>query len=184
MGVADWPTAARSASLPEHIAEGDAHGAGKTHAATRQPRRLARLPGSPLALTTMLQRRLFYVGVIAVIWVSVVPADALVEAGIWDKAEHAGAYALLALFGCVAYRTTAQRNRLAVSLVALGIALECVQTQVPGRVGDLGDVLANTIGVLLVYVTYAGATALGIRSKTPDCVTPMRWTENRPRLQT
>ncbi len=121
-----------------------------------------------LTLSTTLRRGLFYAGVIAVIWVSVVPADALVETGIWDKAEHAGAYALLALFGYVAYRSTTQRNRLSVSLVALGIALECVQTQVPGRVGDLGDALANTIGVVVIYITYRTVAALGIRSTTHD----------------
>jgi VanZ family protein len=105
-------------------------------------------------------RALFYAAVALVVCVSVLPADALWETDIWDKAEHASAYAFLALLGSLAYRSTGQRWKLAASLVALGVGLEIMQTQIPGRVGDFYDATANTVGVVLGLIATALAGSL------------------------
>ena len=48
-------------------------------------------------------RTLFFVGVIAVAWLSLAPQDALPEVDIWDKLGHFLAYAVLGVFCGVAY---------------------------------------------------------------------------------
>lgn len=95
-------------------------------------------------------RALFYAAVAGVVYVSVLPAESLVETGVWDKLEHAGAYAALTLLGLTAYRSPKQAPLLAAALAALGAGLEVVQTFVPGRVGDPADAAANAAGVVLI----------------------------------
>ena len=48
-------------------------------------------------------RTLFFVGVIAVAWLSLAPHDAIPEVDIWDKLGHFLAYAALAVFGGLAF---------------------------------------------------------------------------------
>ena len=44
-------------------------------------------------------RTLFFVGVIAVAWLSLAPHDAIPEVDVWDKLGHFLAYAVLAVLG-------------------------------------------------------------------------------------
>ena len=113
---------------------------------------------------TNLFRALFYSAVAAVIYVSVLPSEALVPTVFWDKLEHAAAYFVLGLLGAAAYRNPAHRLPLAVGLVTLGAALEIAQTQVPGRSGDIADCVANCVGVLLAIA--AGESVRRLRPNT------------------
>jgi VanZ family protein len=94
-------------------------------------------------------RGAFAIAVIAIVAASLLPADELPSFDMWDKLEHVLAYALLAVLGALAWagRTRAAAV-LAVSLVAMGIVLELLQTLVPGRYTDPADALANLIGTL------------------------------------
>tara|TARA_B100000029_G_scaffold468279_1_gene505145 strand:- start:50 stop:448 length:399 start_codon:yes stop_codon:yes gene_type:complete len=85
----------------------------------------------------------FWAGTIAV--ASLLPADRAVTSGLWDKIEHCGAFALLALlilFAC-------PRRSLATILLAVttyGGLIELAQFFSPGRFPDLWDGVANFVG--------------------------------------
>lgn len=97
-----------------------------------------------------LARWVFAIATIAIVFVSLIPAEELPSTGLWDKLEHGLAYAIVATLGALGW---AGRPRawavLGAALVALGIVLEVLQTLVPGRTTDLGDATANLIGTLV-----------------------------------
>jgi len=90
--------------------------------------------------------------VLTVIVLSLLPGRDLPQIGISDKLEHATAYAGMALTGSLAFPRRPALLWLLVLLPALGIALEFGQMLVPGRSAEVGDAVANTIGVLLVIL--------------------------------
>lgn len=65
----------------------------------------------------------------------------------WDKVAHFSAYSLLAFFP-VFSRLGISTPQVGAGLAAMGLLLELLQTLVPGRAFELGDLLANTCGVL------------------------------------
>ena len=76
--------------------------------------------------------------------------------GISDKVLHYGAYMILAGLPILGF---AQLGGIlwALAMVPLGVVLEFVQKVVPGRSFDLGDITANTLGVLTgVVAGWAG----------------------------
>ncbi|MEM9386407.1 MAG: VanZ family protein [Pseudomonadota bacterium] len=106
--------------------------------------------------------------VLVVVFLSVRPvAMALPAVSNADKFAHLIAYFTLALWFSGALRR-ASYLPLAVALIALGVGLEGVQALLPVRTADLGDGLANAIGVGIGVA--AGAAGLG-----EWC----RWIENR-----
>ena len=65
----------------------------------------------------------------------------------WDKAQHALAFAVLAVLACLGWaRVPAWRWCLA--LVAYGVLIELAQAATGGRHGDLADALADAVGVV------------------------------------
>lgn len=64
-----------------------------------------------------------------------------------DKDAHFIGYLLLALCSVFAFRRTLRGILFALAAVPLGVALEFAQEFVPGRSFDLGDMLADTLGV-------------------------------------
>ena len=88
---------------------------------------------------------------IAVGVVSLLPRDALPVTGMWDKLEHAAAYAILCVIGVVSYPRRRTRWTLPIGLVACGIALELLQSFVPGREASVADAIANTFGVVIGF---------------------------------
>jgi FlaA1/EpsC-like NDP-sugar epimerase len=63
----------------------------------------------------------------------------------WDKANHFVAFALLALLGRYAYRG---RWRVVLAgLMAFGALIEVLQTWVPWRAGEWGDLVADALGL-------------------------------------
>ncbi len=69
----------------------------------------------------------------------------------WDKANHALAFAALALTALLGRqgRSTAGAAAWLLALVAWGGVLELLQSQLPPRQGDWADLLANAVGVAL-----------------------------------
>ena len=67
--------------------------------------------------------------------------------GISDKVLHYGAYTLLAVIPILGFAPAAG-VRWALAMIPLGVVLEFVQKAVPGRSFELGDITANTLGVL------------------------------------
>ena len=64
----------------------------------------------------------------------------------WDKLNHFSAFAALTVTGCVAF---ARRWRVAAWLLAYGVLIECVQSQIPSRRAEAADVLADAVGIVI-----------------------------------
>lgn len=68
----------------------------------------------------------------------------------WDKMNHALAFAALAVCSCFSGPATPRRLLLAGALlVAFGGMIELLQSQIPGRDAEWGDLLADTIGMVV-----------------------------------
>lgn len=68
----------------------------------------------------------------------------------WDKANHALAFASLMLVGGRAFVRARRRDlALGLALLAFGIVIELVQSQIPGRDADWHDVVADTVGIVI-----------------------------------
>lgn len=98
---------------------------------------------------------IFWFGVLFVTVLALIPSTAVPQAiNFWDKAQHALAFAVLALTGYLAYPAMIQR--VGIGLVAHGALIEIVQaTLTTTRFGDAFDWLADTIGVVTAFILYA-----------------------------
>jgi VanZ family protein len=99
------------------------------------------------SLSRRVGRIAFYLASALVGALSLTPSAALPPVTIGDKAEHAIAYAALALLG----GATSERGilRTILGLAAFGITLEFLQALSPGRSPDALDALADIIGACL-----------------------------------
>jgi VanZ family protein len=75
-----------------------------------------------------------------------------------DKIYHAGTYAGLMLWWLQLFPSRSARVLLAVIFIAMGIALEVLQSFSPMRYMDYADMAANAAGVAIAFVM--GFTAL------------------------
>lgn len=91
-------------------------------------------------------RSLFWAGVAGLSALSVTPQEYLPPLGVWDKLQHVLAYAVLSALGGRAYPAMKHVAALFCGLVALGGALEAIQTIVPGREAGIADAVANAVG--------------------------------------
>ena len=99
-------------------------------------------------LRTSIIRGIFWFGVAAVTVTSVTPQSYLPPTEVWDKAQHFLTYAVLGGVGWLGYPGQRQMVLLSIGLLLLGAGLEAAQGIVPGRSPSVGDVIANTVGVL------------------------------------
>ena len=76
------------------------------------------------------------------------PAQDLPKVNIWDKAEHAGTFFALMVLAWLGYYQKHSPQRLALLLIAYGIAIECIQFFIPSRSFSVLDMVADTTGVL------------------------------------
>ena len=66
----------------------------------------------------------------------------------WDKLNHWIAFATMAISACFAFAQSRHRAlKVALWLLAFGVFIELVQSQIPGREADVLDVLADSIGI-------------------------------------
>lgn len=86
--------------------------------------------------------------ILAIIAVSVVPSGGGVPLWNLDKVGHYLAYTGLAVLVCIRFDGPARRVWGLLGAIALGAALELIQSQIPGRDMSLLDGLVNTAGVL------------------------------------
>ena len=122
---------------------------------------------SHIAILTRVARLAFAVGVVAVIVLSLAPSSTLPSLDLWDKIEHAVAYAFLAATGCFGFGLTAPRAHLPVvmALAAMGGLIELAQPAA-GRMTSAADLLANVIGIALGWLL-ARSFALVLRRPLP-----------------
>lgn len=85
-----------------------------------------------------------------VVYLSLVPAPPQLEVTYGDKLQHIAAYAAMAYWFAMLEITSRGKKRVAmVALILLGVLLEFLQGQSGYRTFDAGDILANTMGVLI-----------------------------------
>lgn len=84
----------------------------------------------------VLFKMIFFVGLVALIPLTVLPQEAVPHTGLSDKAAHTAAYAALASAGGIAFRGTRSLFLLATGLLALGPGLSSFKlssrTALPG----------------------------------------------------
>ncbi len=98
----------------------------------------------------------FFVGLVAVIALSLLPNETRPETGLWDKWNHTLAYGVLALSGGFGFKGWRSLLMVGVGLVVLGGGLELAQSVIPDRDGSTYDALANFVGVAIGSVATAG----------------------------
>lgn len=105
-------------------------------------------------LVMPLARWAFWACLLAVVALSLTPVQHLPQQvfSLWDKAQHAGGFAVLTLLGLWAYphRVTA----VLVAMLALGVGIELAQAATGWRYGDVLDWLADSVGVAAAYVLW------------------------------
>jgi VanZ family protein len=66
---------------------------------------------------------------------------------IWDKLQHFGAYLALSILPVIGFRDRRRGILAVLSMFVLGVLLELGQHFSPGRSVQLGDLVANGVGV-------------------------------------
>lgn len=118
------------------------------------------MPTLPLSAPRLLKLA-FWISTLAVATLSLLPVAFLPPQSfnVWDKAQHAGGFAVLALLGHAAYRH--HLWRLCIGLLAYGAAIELAQSATGWRYGDGMDLLADGIGIALGTVAVLLARGMG-----------------------
>lgn len=115
----------------------------------------------------------FWICLLAVLVLSVMPPSPYMPTTGWDKTNHLLAFAVLALLG---YRAYLGRSALVLALLlAYGGLIELLQLLTPDRFAELADLLADGVGLCLGWGLARllsrlgrrnGATALGRISRS------------------
>ncbi|WP_229591107.1 VanZ family protein [Pseudodesulfovibrio sediminis] len=96
-----------------------------------------------------LLKPIWFISLCLVVVLSVLPGSPIPHIGHLDKLHHFSAYAWLAFLQASCLKTTRSKILLAAFLLLLGGLLELVQAVVPNRDSSLGDLAANTAGVII-----------------------------------
>lgn len=115
-------------------------------------------------MTNLMLKTAFWMAVLMVGALSLAPAEQLpVQVfDIWDKAQHASGFVLLTLLGGTAYRS--QRMLVLIGMLTYGALIEVAQSATGWRHGDLQDLLADAVGVMLGAAILAVAQPRQTRS--------------------
>ena len=113
-----------------------------------------------MTMVRRLARAVFFIGLVAVIALSLMPQETIPETGLWDKWNHTLAYAILALSGGIGFQGWRSLLMVGIGLVVLGAGLELAQSVTPDRDGSFYDALANLIGVAIGSVATVGTNTL------------------------
>lgn len=99
-------------------------------------------------------RTLFWLSVIGITIASLTPVTMLPPQAfsLWDKAQHAIAFAWLGTLGFLSYPQHAVR--VAVGLLLYGGAIELAQTATGWRYGEWEDLVADTVGIGLAAAAW------------------------------
>jgi len=94
------------------------------------------------------------------LYMCLAPSEALPKSHLWDKAEHAIAWAVLAGVGLVLFPR--QAASVVVFALGFGIAVEVLQGVLPfGRDLDWKDWIADCVGVAAAVLVWAAVRRLG-----------------------
>lgn len=93
-----------------------------------------------------------YILVTLVIYLSVTSSPPLAEIQYADKAGHFFAYFAMMAWFAQLYHTKKQRIIYALLFIAMGMAMEFVQSFDSARMAEVADMVANTLGVLIALL--------------------------------
>ena len=105
----------------------------------------------------ILLKTIFWFTTALVLYLALSPAQALPSTG-WDKMNHVLAFGTLGALAAVAWPARVPRSL--VLLVGYGILIEVLQSFTPTRSPELLDVLADSVGLLLVAGLWKAGAAL------------------------
>ena len=107
-------------------------------------------PGLRTPVWRSMARAAFWLSVLAVTVLSLLPVSELppIALDLWDKAQHALGFLWLALLAAAAYPSMPPW-RWSAGLLLFGVGIEVAQAALGWRQGDVLDVLADAIGILL-----------------------------------
>jgi VanZ family protein len=101
-----------------------------------------------------LRLALYAVAAAVLLYLCLAPSKALPSVNVWDKAEHAIAWAVLAGSGLILFPR--HPARIAVFALAFGALVEILQGALPfGRDMDIMDLVADSVGVAASLALYA-----------------------------
>lgn len=104
----------------------------------------------------------YAVAVAVLLYLCLAPGKDLPEEHLWDKAEHAIAWFVLAAIGLAFW--PGRPGRIAGFAVGLGALVEVLQAIMPfGRDGDWHDWVADSVGVAVALVCWAAIRGLARR---------------------
>jgi len=89
----------------------------------------------------------FSVCLVVVLVVALMPPQAIVPPTGWDKANHAMAFAVLAMLGCSAFPE--RKAPVLLGLLAYGGLIELLQSLTGYRTAETLDVVADGVGLLV-----------------------------------
>lgn len=103
--------------------------------------------------------------VLVLLYLTLAPQEALPpQENIWDKAEHAIAWGVLAAAGLLFWPE--RPGRVAAFALGLGAVVEVLQAGLPfGRHGDVRDLFGDGVGVLVAMAFWALVRWAGGRSR-------------------
>jgi VanZ family protein len=108
----------------------------------------------PHRLPAALRAVAYGVAVAVLLYLCLAPSQDLPQEHLWDKAEHAIAWFVLAAIGLAFWPW--RPARIAGFALALGAAVEVLQATMPfGRDGDWRDWVADSVGVAVALVCWA-----------------------------
>ena len=99
----------------------------------------------------MLLKILFWSVLFFVSFFSLVDITQTVDAPLlsFDKVLHLGVYSLMNVLLLIAYNKNFSMLFLSITLFVYGILIEVIQDQTTYRAAELGDILANSFGILI-----------------------------------
>jgi VanZ family protein len=92
-----------------------------------------------------------WLGVALALILSLWPGGAPLPFHVWDKIEHASGYFVLTLWFAGLY-PAARYLQVGVGCLLLGVLIELLQGFVPTRTMELGDALANAVGIAIALL--------------------------------
>jgi glycopeptide antibiotics resistance protein len=99
-----------------------------------------------------------------VVYLSLAPIGVQLPGDEGGRYGHVAAYAALMFMFARMYATSRGRVLIGVTLVLIGIGLECAQGATSYRTFEYADILANTIGVMLGWLTQRTVSLIAARS--------------------
>ena len=97
-------------------------------------------------------RILFWLCAVAAVSVSLVPTTGAQLFDLQDKVAHVVLYASLYFIAVQAYGSSFSLLLLAIMVIGFGLSLEIAQSMTSYRYGDIWDFVANSIGVIAVWL--------------------------------